>query len=443
MEDFLTRVNKRGAYIALMEDLIGEEINPNTFIMQNRIVKKETLEPSPSVINKLLGESCEALGGKETKVGEVHGYIEPCPIAYTGQLGKGDGFKTVFLGLNPHLEPPRLFNLQNNDENTTFADLANFHHPDDLYNICNNRKACNVCDKAENCDEYKKAKEKFSHKGTLSNEYWRVFGHMESGNAWSKYYTSVIRLHMALTLAKEEKNYDIFRTWVLLSAEAKELAKNEKYLENSPKEEKLDEKGKQSLALCNFILENLKNNPMANIEIIPYKSTGYSIKHFSSILSNPPQKYESEIVRYKNYLSDVFTFIDNYAAKDAYIVFFTNVKEEKNSYSLDETLKIVQSNITTECSPEYYLFHKEAPKEREKDKNSYWELAKSPERKSYERSPVYLLKWKNRSKDINRKIIISSSVSGQGNYNWIYSKFLRGHDFIERVNEYFNPKSSK
>ena len=146
-------------YLKLINDLMDNPLDDkqiNIPILQDIQHKANCIAYE---INENLSKSCaelsDALKTSALDVGAKKGYIEPCPVGYTGSVINGkDKFRTIFLGLNPHLEPPRPFH-----PSTTYSDLANFHHPHDILH-------------GKNPLRYEKNKE-------IGNNFFRVLGNME------------------------------------------------------------------------------------------------------------------------------------------------------------------------------------------------------------------------------------------------------------------------
>lgn len=388
-------------YIKLLGDLLGKELT-NTKIYEPILHKENSMKVSgEESIDEQLVKSCDALKdilkASEMRVGVHQGYIEPCPISYTGAVITGkDKFRTAFIGLNPHLEPAKEF-----PEGTTLVDLANLHHPDDLI---------------YNREDYRRNNDN-DKKRIFINNYWRVFGHIEgksAGAAWSRYYQTVIRVHLAFI--SEFENVKL-NTW-------SEFKNDNEFQLTTEK-----------------ILKLLKKYPMVNAELIPYKSVNYNMINFTEIFKSPNQFAEN----YISYYRDVWRFIDKYSEDDAYVFI-------PSSYSAkEETLTKVYKNIRKEIKEirgeiygEKYYFIKEIDKfkqEKNKEDKGKGKLILSEtfeneyDKNNYKISPMYLCKWFD-NKGLSRKVIITASLSGRGIYNWIYSDF--GHGWIDALKEHYN-----
>lgn len=388
-DGFLAKVCTKDAYIALMEDLIAPEIEAGTPILQS---EKEKLNATDNarIIDNALKDSCNAFqqadnfGVKDLRVGSAPkneiGYVEPCPIQYTGIL-KNDKkiFHCVFVGLNPHLEPWKTFphHLKKGDlipSRITFADLANFHHPNDI------RFGCSA--------------DKYGPEGVIRNNYWRVMGNMEEGynGAWSSFYKDVVRIYLALLPSKAREVYETFDKMI------------------------------QKQNLTKYLLEKMADYPIANLELIPYKSKGINIKKIEKVLNNYNNDF---LTRYNKYFFDLMTFVDNYALDDAYIIATVSVKGGKGSTpALDALYRILKKHVIHEdisqetINNEFFVYNKSKKKlEQNKKKNSY-DLA-----------PMYLFNWNN------RKVILTSPISSNNNYGWIYRDFR--HGWIDAIKKHF------
>lgn len=384
----MTENIEKDYYIKLINDLLDKPLTKeqiNIPILQD--ISKVT-DSTAYDINSQLINSCKAIGSElgteDLDVGAKIGYIEPCPIGYTGSVIKGnDRFNTIFLGLNPHLEPPRPF-----DPSTTLADLANFHHPHDIL--------------------HGKDRSRYEKNGVIKNNFFRVLGNMEGKtgrSAWSPFFKPIIRTHLAL-LKDNKNNQYTYKKW----GDVLDLKKT------------LPE-------LTDHLIDLLKKYPLAHIELIPYKSTNYTMDNFTALVT--PKKPSPITEKYKQYISDVFDFINKYATEDAYIIIPTNLTGDDTIENVYE--KVVQKQINVlnaDCSGEYLFFSR-------KDKK--FELPPSNKKRiPYETSPTYLAEWKSHDRKIKRKIIITASVSGQGQYNWIYTDFNNG--WIDAIRDYFPSK---
>ncbi|SEH38684.1 hypothetical protein [Selenomonas sp. KH1T6] len=391
--------NKKDIYIQLLEDLILEDliaedirdgIDPYTPILQNA-EELANAEDKPKKIDTALKNICAATKEQlkckeEMLVGcpdeDDFGYIEPCPIQYTGNLKKGDKFENVFMGLNPFLEDwrkePRFF-----PKNTSFADLANYHHPDDIRNIRNGRSADYYSGFNNNDD-------------ILHNNYWRVLGHKE-GKSTSPYYQDIITLHLALLRGTSSKHIK----WTeLINLIKRDNEKN----------------------ITKYLLQTLQKYPIANIEMIPFKTSHYEFGCFSDLLTGSNELSS----RYSRYINHVFEFINNHAASDAYILITTNLK---GSDPLTDVFNVVSEQIKKmggNCNGRCFLYSKD-----KKTTNCFTPGSPS-ERKSYQLAPMYLANWSDRT-SICRKIIITPSISkASPHYTWIFNPSCNWVDAIKK-----------
>ena len=382
-------------YLKLLGDLIGEKLTDADIYEPILHYENKMKDSRGESINKLLVESCDDLKGilktSEICVGAQHGYVEPCPISYTGRVITGnDKFYTVFIGLNPHLETPKEF-----PPGTTLADLANLHHPDDII---------------YNREEYRKNIDN----DIFINNYWRVFGNIEGkskGRKWSSYYKTVLRVHLALISEYKKDNVKI---WSIFKGD------------------------RNDIELTNEILRLLKKFPMANAEFIPYKSQGYNMNNFSSIFD---KKRDSEFVnRYIKYFQDIWGFIDKHSRDDAYIIIPTNYSSNTSSKqdNLDKVYDIIKCQVQKmhgSLLGEKYIFKKDNGKEEKGELILYKKSNPYKDKEKYKTSPMYLCKWID-NKGLSRKVIITASLSGRGIYNWIYLNF--GHGWIDALKEHYN-----
>ena len=375
----MKETEKKDIYIQLMEDLIGEIIKPKTPILQSAAAKADASENAKK-LDDALKRSCDEfvknLGIDKITVGsssdDTEGYIEPCPIQYTGNISDGKIFHSVFIGLNPHLEPHRLFPID-----TTIADLANFHHPNNIfYNCPTDRYAPN--------GEEKKI-------GEMKNNYWRVFGHMEYGEKWNYYYRQVILMHLALM--SDNIKIKKFTDW------------------------------NKSDDLTYFFLEELKKHPILNLEPVPYKSTNFSIKEFKNIFDENEKKYNTEFAKkYRKYFYDMMHFIDEHSTDDAYIIATASVSGKNGKTMFDALYEILKkyTDSTSINEDDSFIYNKKTHELKKGRKDN----------KSYDLSPMYLFRWKK------RKVIITSPISGNNNYGWIHRDL--SHGWISTIKKYFS-----
>ena len=357
---------KEDIYIQLMQDITGlDVINPNTRILQSQD-DLANATPEEKKLNDALKNSrndlCTKLGIKTSDMpvgsppAETTGYIEPCPIQYTGDISKGQKFHCIFIGLNPHLDKERWRNFPSDENNqrATFADLANFHHPHHMFYDGYNSK-------------------KYSADGLMKNNYWRVMGNMKffepkNRGDWSPYYKDAIRLHLALLPDSCSEVYNKF------------------------------EDMKKAYDSTKDLLRKLTEFPVANIELLPYKSENISMSKFNKLL-------ESEC--YVRYLKDIVTFIKLHTADNAYIIATNSVSKlyelynflRKHLMGLEEyTSKKNDLYTYCLCSRDFTQKEKHYP----------------------ERAPMYLTKWGE------RKLIVTSPISKRNSYSWIYKDFSNG-----------------
>ncbi|SEA20405.1 hypothetical protein [Selenomonas ruminantium] len=374
-------------YLKLLDDLMDKHLTESDINAPILRYYNQMNNSCGEDINNRLNVSCNTLknilNANEMYVGEQHGYVEPCPISYTGKIITGsDKFYTVFIGLNPHLDLLKEF-----PEKTTLIDLANLHHPDDV-----------IYDRKEYVED---------NKFLYTNNYWRVFGNMEGKtgwSAWSSYYRTVIRVHLAFIDEYKEVRLN---TWSALRNDKKFNLSTDK------------------------MLDIVRKYPLANVEIIPYKSRNYAMKNFSMLFNDSwDDEYRNIKEKYKRYFYDIWKFLDDYATDNAYIFIPTNYNDGKNNLKdvydvLSNELKIIGGDIRGE----EFVF-------AIKDGDDKGELIKKSKCKgSYlKTSPMYLCEWIN-NKGGNRKIIITASLSGRGKYNWIYNNFDYG--WIDALKKYY------
>lgn len=213
----MTRVEKRGAYIALMEDLIG------------------LIEPKDSVkgYDSGLNQSCKCFncitGNQDDdnhvfRVGTERDdrtdfFLEPCPALYTGNETIFDAnnvqnkFKIVFIGLNPHRENAYL------DNTITWNSLANYH----TYTKSNSKSV-----------------------------YVRIANELLKAN---EYFDPVFRLHQALLYENR-----VYENWSAVQNAVQQNKSEWMY-----KDEK------------EYFLKEILLKPILNVEMIPYKSIKYEL----------------------------------------------------------------------------------------------------------------------------------------------------------------------
>lgn len=367
--------NNKGSdiYLQLLEDLIGEKINPETQILQND-AEKDNADKNDKTINQALKDSCAEfknnLGIGDMCVGSPprneKGYVEPCPVQYTGNTSDGKIFHCIFIGLNPHLEPWRIF-----PEKTTFADLANYHHPNDIQNL----------EDGLSPQQRIKYENRFGPQGDIKNNYWRVMGNMEPeyGEPWSDYYKFVSRIHLALLPDKAAEFYNNFK-------EDMQIIPN----------------------LTEKLLRKFAQYPIANFELVPYKSTDFNIKKFNNIFDK--NNNERFAIKYRKYFSDIIDFINKHATDNAFIIATASVKG--NSPMIDALYTILKQHMTYSAGDkehDFRVFNKT---------NKRLEIG---EKEPLNMAPMYLFKWNK------RKVIVTSPISSNNTlYKWIYTNLSSG-----------------
>ena len=113
------RIAEKGIYITSMEFLLNTDINPNDPVSKYDAILQDSCAFFNNVVNQ------EDHSKNVFSVGINPNYpnkiLEPCPVFYTGDLKKP--FSVVFVGLNPHREPPYL------GIDTTWKFLTDYHSP--------------------------------------------------------------------------------------------------------------------------------------------------------------------------------------------------------------------------------------------------------------------------------------------------------------------------
>ncbi len=357
---------KEDIYLRLLEDITGlKKIDPDTPIIQSSEEKRIAGHDARN-IDDVLKASCNTISQKlscnDMHVGSSIGYTEPCPIEYTGNIRKGKKFHTVFIGLNPFNEGVRSF-----PHDMKFADLANIHHPND---IRHNREIQYYAPCAES---------------KFQNNYWRVLGNKEGNKSWSPFFQFVIRIYLSL-------------------------------LSDCTK---LDDIKKENLT--NYLLDKLAEFPMANAELIPYKSPTIDMIKYEELL---------QLENYNKYLIDMMDFIDKYADNEAYIFATISVSGDNGTTpALDLLYRTLKKYlIKEETSPsiqvdEFYVYNKE---------NNKLESGKT--KKAYDLAPMYITRWKDENNNKNRKVIITSPFSRRNRYSWIYDS----HEWLDTIKNHFS-----
>ena len=215
MEDFLTRVNQKGAYIALMEDLIGP-IEPSDFVKDYQERLKDSLKFFNGFISNRTSENEFAAG----IVPNTNRILEPTHLCYAGNLEKK--FKIVFIGLNPFKETV----FKNQEVNyfpintTTWEQLKEYHCP-------------------KNVEEMKKKS---------------VYRHITE-NAFNgrKYHPCAFRVMQALLNQEQNKTFDYWK-------DIKKLAKS------------------NGNEVDDFFITECYKHSVLHAEMIPYKSGKYNAK---------------------------------------------------------------------------------------------------------------------------------------------------------------------
>ena len=105
----MTKSNKKDIYIQLLEDLIADDIengiSPDTPILQTAeelANAEDDAKKIDTALKNICVETKKRLNCKEEMlVGcpdeNNYGYIEPCPIQYTGNISEGDKFQNVII----------------------------------------------------------------------------------------------------------------------------------------------------------------------------------------------------------------------------------------------------------------------------------------------------------------------------------------------------------
>lgn len=285
-------------YLQLVNDMLDKPLSEEELrvpILQHNNDNGNHNHNSPAwKINNSLSNSCQllktAIGSESITVGAQSGYVEPCPISYTGSVINNDKkFNVVFIGLNPFLEGPRDF-----PADTSYVDLANIHHPHDIIH--------------ETGKEYNKI-----------HQYRRILGCRENKTdwgAWSPFYKDVIRIYLALLPKGSDEWYS---KWPDLQEKGRMLAIYSKnYIDKEDKKhERVKKEFKASMALQKYLLEKLKNNPFASAELIPYKSENFSANKIIDLLKSKKDPIHE---KYHKYFWDIFRFIDKHSTDKAYII---------------------------------------------------------------------------------------------------------------------------
>lgn len=366
-------------YITLLKDLIHEyskddktypidiENTNSLFNDLNRTAFKQSVEKFSEILKKPFE-------------GEINldnrTLVEPCPIAYTGKLGEKTKFRTIFLALNPHYEPPRII-----EKIETWQDLAYYHHPDDIP------------------DDIPDVKKKLFQE---NNMYRRVFGHMETNknnNGWNPFYKYVFCLHMSLHKDKS------FSTWVKIKNKVK-IEDHGQKMSNAEKEALKSEK------LSEDILNTLRSDEylMANIEIVPYKTNSWKK---GSGLENLPQK----IPEYEKYIQHILKFIEKHSDENTYIIM---AGEEA---AKEEFIKVFNNKSDSSKKIDimrYKIFSCEMEAEKIKPGNEKNAQNRSCADKCRTAATISLCKWylDNRKP---RKVVLLPGISQRSQYNWLYN----------------------
>lgn len=314
MKNFIEKVEDKGAYIALMEDWIGEidptkpvgesdralktickeldkVLDPNSddqYIKLMEVLSKtfKTKAPFEKTI-KDLGSICEKFEKElkylidknkyELHVGsEKNGcFLEPCPIMHTlGEdlEGKSKVFDLIWIGLNPHYELAYLPN------DWKWEEFSDFQMP----------KLKEGVPISDNLNILKNGK----------NIYHRVTGELQGSqnqDGWSPYYQWLFRFWYALCYERYFKNWEEFK------ADIKKQKKTE---------------GKENYSMQDaFFEEFFVNHRMANLELIPFKSK-------EVLVVSPSCENEELRKKYDSYQKHLIKFITQYAKEDAWIIFY-------------------------------------------------------------------------------------------------------------------------
>lgn len=360
----MTNEKETDIYLQLINDMLDNPLSEEEIklpILQDIDID----EGSPAwKLNKSLTNSCKklrkAIGTENIVVGAQDGYVEPCPISYTGSVVTGDDkFRVVFIGLNPFLEGPRQFT-----PDTSYADLANIHHPHDIIHATG--KNYNKC-----------------------HQYRRILGCRENRTdwgAWSPFYKDVIRIYLAFL---PDNNSEWYSTWPDLQEKGKSLAVNPPSFDDEDiKHKRVHKDFIASMSLQNYLLKKLKDNPLASAELIPYKSENFHANQLIKLLNKEGHPFHE---KYCRYFWDIFRFIEKHAYDDAYVV----ITARKSDI---EKLNDFFVKCETSCIgiPKFEFEQKFIFKDK---------------------IPFYLLKW--RTDNNYRRIVIMPSISRQSSYGQI------------------------
>ena len=347
-----------------------------------------------NIWNKLKGQNDEIdIAALKKELFDSEKIVEPCPIMYTGNPekelnGEKFHFRTIIVALNPHEEKPRPIN-----NIKTWGDLAHYHHP--YHNAIPNYTP-----------EY----------DTTKNNYWRVFGHMETRIKWSPFYKYVFCLHM--TLCMDKGNDEKFNTWEnVKKTYINEINKQREH------ENKTIKKTITTDELSELIIRDLNQNyPIANLEMIPFKSRAWKIddKKVNNLFSENNDKADDGYIKY---LKTMEKFIRDYSSKDTYIILAGGM--DTKCYFLEQRFGIKQEEM--DC---YQIFS------CEKDKSVLSPFGK-PE--CYGAAPVYFIKKKlGNAEDSKRKFLILPGISPSNTrYRWLYDDVEK---LVKEIKNYFDPK---
>lgn len=238
--------NTKDAYISLMELLLGTDIDAS----EPASKYDRELQSSCSFFNEAVSDDSSNASKKVFSVGLNKDYpgkfLEPCPIFYTG--GLKEPFRVVFIGLNPHREPPYL------SANTTWQYLSNYH-----------------CTTSESI--------------MVESNYKRI---ADTLLKYNEYFDPVFRIHQLLC------HKTTYNRWTDI----------------------------QDIISKEYFLKEINKFPIANIELIPYKSEKYSLN------SEKAKKIERD-EKYIRYLDFVFNFIDENTNNDSWIIFLGDTPKVK------------------------------------------------------------------------------------------------------------------
>ena len=218
---------------------------------------------------------------------------------------------------------------------------------------------------------------------------------MESGSdKWNPFYKYVFCLHMTLCMLDNESKENYY-TW-----------KKVKEPYDDPDE------------LSEQILKQLNDFPIANMEMIPFKTHRWSISENKVI-----KLFED--VSYHKYVDIMKDFIEKYSDENTYIILAGGMKAKlhlmKKMFGIDQ-------DILDESY--YQIFSCGKAKSK---------LSPSDELECSGAAPVYFIKWKLSSADDSmRKFVILPGISPSNTrYRWLYDDVEK---LVKEIKNYFDPK---